>query len=104
MEHGIDISEQRSRKITTADLKHYDKIYAMAADVYRDIQTLAASKLDTDGMKKVDLFLNELYPGCNGTVPDPWYGPEEGYKDVFDLIDKTTTSIVKKYASFPAAV
>ena len=97
MEHGIDISQQRARKFVPADLKKYDKIYAMAADVYRDIQTMAASALDTEGMKKVDYFLNELYPGSNISVPDPWYGPEEGYKDVFDLIDKTTNSIVKKY-------
>ena len=98
MENGIDISQQRARKISPDDLKYYDKIYAMAGDVYRDIQSMAAANLDLEGMNRVDFFLNELYPNCNGTVPDPWYGPEEGYKDVFDLIDKTTTAMVKKYA------
>ncbi len=104
MENGIDISEQRARQIVPADLKYYDKIYAMAADVYRGIQSMAAAQLDTEGMSKVDFFLNELYPKCNGTVPDPWYGPEEGYKEVFELIDKTTSAIIRNYAPVEATL
>ncbi|GAB3016749.1 low molecular weight protein-tyrosine-phosphatase [Niabella terrae] len=94
LQHGLDISHQRSRKIQPADLAYYDKIYAMAPDVIDEIQWLAGDKFDGS---KVDLLLNELHPGRNLEVPDPWYGPEPGYHEVYELIDKATDAIIKKY-------
>ncbi|MEI7734435.1 MAG: low molecular weight protein-tyrosine-phosphatase [Ferruginibacter sp.] len=73
-QHGIDISKQQSRKFTAADTDQYDIIYAMAGDVMEDMREIAKVKL-----VNVDLLLNELYPGQNKDVPDPWYGPEAGY-------------------------
>lgn len=91
-EHGIDISEFRAAKFTAGAFSTYDKIYAMAGDVYREIKHIGGRQAD---MKKVDYFLNELHPGCNESVPDPWYGPEEGYKTVYSLIEKTCDAIIK---------
>lgn len=92
--NSIDISSQRARKFTAKDFEKYDKIYAMADDVYDEIKRIGGTKAD---MQKVDFFLNELEENCNGCVPDPWYGPEEGYKIVFELIEKTCEVIVNKY-------
>jgi protein-tyrosine phosphatase len=41
--------------------------------------------------------MNELYLGKNLDVPDPWYGPEPGYHEVYALIDKVCNSIIEKY-------
>lgn len=90
-QNGIDISMQRSRKFTAADFDHYDKIYAMAADVLDDMKRIAKNKFDE---QKADLLLNELYPGQNRDVPDPWYGPEPGYHEVFALIEAACDAIV----------
>ncbi|MGH2552429.1 MAG: hypothetical protein ACRDEB_01865 [Chitinophagaceae bacterium] len=49
--------------------------------------------------KKVDLLLNELFPGKNLDVPDPWYGPEPEYHESFALIEKACDRIVLRYAS-----
>jgi len=46
----------------------------------------------------VDLFMNELYPGKDLSVPDPWYGPEPGYHEVYQLIDETCEKIIEKYS------
>jgi protein-tyrosine phosphatase len=46
--------------------------------------------------KKVDLLLNELFPGQNVDVPDPWYGPEPGFHHVYKMIDEACDAIVKK--------
>ena len=70
--NGIDICNQRSRQLVKEDFDRYDKIYAMAEDVMDDMKAIAKEKYDPS---KVDLFLNELYPGKNRIVPDPWYGP-----------------------------
>jgi protein-tyrosine phosphatase len=92
--HGVDISCQRARQFTADDFNRYDKIYAMAADVYQEIKRIGGRHAD---MSKVDYFLNELTPGANASVPDPWYGNEDGYGPVYDLIEETCEAIIKKY-------
>ena len=94
--NGIDICGQRARRFVKEDFDRYDKIYAMAEDVVDDIKRIAREKYDH---KKVDLFLNELHPGKNKSVPDPWYGPEPGYHEVYKLIDETCNAIIRKYAN-----
>ena len=94
LKHGIDISEFRARRFTTDDFAEYDKIYAMAGDVYREIKHIGGRAAN---MSKVDYFLNELYSGKNESVPDPYYGAEEGFKTVYELIDKTCDAIIKNY-------
>ncbi|WP_462245120.1 low molecular weight protein-tyrosine-phosphatase [Ferruginibacter sp.] len=89
--NNIDISNQRSRRFIAEDFERYDKIYAMAEDVMGDMKRIAKSKFDA---QKTDLLLNELFPHQNRDVPDPWYGPEKGYHDVFDLIDKACEKII----------
>jgi len=93
-QNGIDISTQRARKIQLQDLEEYDKIYAMANDVFNDIVRLAGN---SSHLKKVDYFLNELKPGSFDSVPDPWYGDEDGFLPVYNLINETCDSIIKKY-------
>jgi protein-tyrosine phosphatase len=92
---GIDISNQISRRIRVEDFSFYDKIYAMAEDVVSDMKRLAGNSFDEN---KVTLFLEELHPGKNKNVPDPWYGNEDGYTEVYEMIDKTCDAIVSKYA------
>ena len=92
-QNGIDISKQRSRKFTAADFEDYDKIYAMANDVVYDMKQIARNKFDA---QKVDLLLNELYPGKNEDVPDPWSGPEAGYHEAFELIERACEAIVRR--------
>ncbi|MEO8771679.1 MAG: low molecular weight protein-tyrosine-phosphatase [Ferruginibacter sp.] len=92
--HGIDISKQVSRKFIKADLDSYDKIYVMADDVLNEMKKILAGKPFDN---KVDYFLNNLYPGKNMDVPDPWYGAEEGYHEVYSLIEKACDAIIEEY-------
>jgi protein-tyrosine phosphatase len=91
---GIDISKQRARKFVREDFDNFDKIYAMAEDVLQEMKYRAGSRFDS---QKAGLLLNELYPGSNRSVPDPWYGPEEGYGEVYDMIERACDAIIKKY-------
>ena len=93
--NGIDISKQRARRFSAEDLEVYDKIYALAEDVIEDMKRIAGKKFENS---KVDLLTNELYPGKNMDVPDPWYGPEPGYHEAFKLIEKACDKIVEKYS------
>lgn len=94
--NGVDISRQQARKFNADDFQRFDKIYAMAGDVLDQIRRIAGPQYDP---AKVELFLNELHPGGNEDVPDPWYGPEPGYHEVYKLIDATADKIIEKYSS-----
>ncbi|HEX7905012.1 MAG TPA: low molecular weight protein-tyrosine-phosphatase [Chitinophagaceae bacterium] len=91
--NGIDISQQRARRFMAADFEVYDKIYALADDVMDDMKRIAKNKFDPS---KTDLLMNELYPGKNMNVPDPWYGTEPGYHEVYKMLDKVCDAIIKK--------
>lgn len=92
--NGVDISKQKARKFRPQDLHEFDKIYAMSNDVYGDILRYADNSTKT----KVDLLLNEINPGKNEDLLDPWYGPESDYHLVYDLVDKACDIIIKKYS------
>jgi len=55
--NNVDISMQRARKFVKEDLQRYDKIYAMAGDVYQEIKKIGGKGAD---LSNVDYFLNEL--------------------------------------------
>ena len=93
-QHGIDIGNQRARRFTAADFQRFDKIYAMAGDVIDDMRRIAGRQFEAS---KVDLLLNEVHPGSNEDVPDPWSGPEPGYHDVYAMIDQAADKIIAKY-------
>ncbi len=98
--HGIDISGQRARTINREDLTKYDKIYAPADDVYGNVLSLARQgKVDN-----LEYFLNDLYRSgkdlnitFNDSVPDPYYGGEDGYTHVYNLIAEACEAIIDRY-------
>ena len=92
--NGIDICDQRSRQFVKADMERYDKIYALADDVVDEIRRIAREKYDP---AKVDLLMNEAYPGEEVSVPDPWYGSEPGYHEVYKMINEACDHIIEKY-------
>lgn len=92
--NGVDISGQFSRKFIAKDFEQYDIIYVMAQDVLNDIKNISGPAFDPG---KIKFFLDERYPGKSMDVPDPWYGDEDGYHEVYKLIDETCDAIIKNY-------
>ena len=90
----IDLTSQRARQFNTRDFENFDKIYAMDNDNYSKIISLARNQKDID---KVDLILNEIYPNEFQSVPDPYYGGDEGFKKIYSLLEEACVIIAKKY-------
>ncbi len=91
--NGIDIGTQVCRRFKAADFERFDKIYAMAADVIVEMKHIGGAQYNS---KKVDLLLNLVHPNEDRDVPDPWYGGEGGYHEVFKLIDEACEILVKQ--------
>lgn len=92
--NGIDISLQRSRRITEKDFEVYDKIYVMAQEVIDDLKRVTGKKYNAS---KVELLMNEVHPGEDIDIPDPWYGTEPGYHEVYKMIDRACDAIIEKH-------
>ena len=91
--HGIDITDQRGRKFSEYDFERYDVIYVMDNSNYRDVLKLANSDSEK---QKVKLILNEIFPGENVDVPDPYYGGSQGFENVFQMLDDACEKIAQK--------
>jgi protein-tyrosine phosphatase len=90
--HHINLQHQISRQFTVADIENFDIIYALANDVLQDIKKIAGQKYDAS---KIKLLMNELHPNKNIDVPDPWYGNEQGYHEVYTMLDKACDAVLK---------
>lgn len=97
-EYGIDICSQVCRQFVKSDMDNFDKVYVMDEENFDEVKRIAGSKWDD---KKVDYLLNEIYRGENRSVPDPWYGGEDGYYKVYVLIEKACEAIVTKALKAP---
>lgn len=92
--NGIDISNQCARQFVKEDMNLFDRIYVMDANNYNEVKRISGQFWNP---QKTDLLLNALHPGENRGVPDPWYGTEQGYHDVFDMVSKACDNILDKY-------
>lgn len=88
--NGIDIGDQRARKLMKSDLENFDKIYAMDSANFNNILNLAENPEDK---KKVHLLLNEVAPKENKAVPDPYFGGDQGFNEIYKLIDEACEMI-----------
>lgn len=82
---GLDISKLKARQFTLRDFDDFDKIFVMDSSNYGDVIEQARNAYDR---KKVEMILNVLYPDSNMSVPDPYYGGEQGFENVFTLLDR----------------
>ena len=92
--YDIDLTSQRARQFSTRDFDDFDKIYVMDNDNYSKIISLTRNQEDMD---KVDLILNEIYPEEYKSVPDPYYGGDEGFQNIYNLLETSCEVIAKKY-------
>jgi protein-tyrosine phosphatase len=94
--NGIDISQLRARQFTTRDFDDFDLIYVMDTSNYRNVMSLARNENDK---AKVDLLMNVLEPGKNKSVPDPYYGGDDGFEQVFKMVEEACDALARKLIS-----
>ncbi|WP_426417895.1 low molecular weight protein-tyrosine-phosphatase [Aestuariirhabdus sp. LZHN29] len=88
---GYDLSSIRAQQVIEADFLHYDLLLAMDGENLRALQQMAP----VQHRNKVELFLN--YGSCNRhEVPDPYYGGENGFEEVVDLVEDAARGLLNK--------
>lgn len=94
--NNLDISGQKARQFAIRDFDAFDYIYVMDNSNYNDVVFLSKTAEQRD---KVQLILNELFPGENVDVPDPYYGLANGFDSVYQMLDQACDIIAEKLIS-----
>ncbi len=87
---GYDLTPIRARQVADADYERFDLVLAMDHDNLSTLQSRAPKV----AQGRIRLFL-EFAPhlGLNA-VPDPYYGGDDGFEQVLDLIEAASDGLI----------
>lgn len=91
--YGIDISQQRARQFSSNDFNTFNKIIVMDTKNYKNLLNLSSSQIDSD---KIKLLLSYTYKNERASVPDPYYGGDDGFENIYKLINSACNEIIKE--------
>jgi len=92
--NGVDLSFLRARQFKENDFEAFDKIYVMDKSNFTNVIALAKNQ---EHKNKVSLFLNSAFPNMDMEVPDPYYGTEKDFEEVFQLVYKASELFIKQF-------
>ena len=82
---GIDLTS-RSRQIEENDLYEFDHIFVMDKDNLHAVKSLVQNESHS-ATSKIKLILSYAKNSQLDEVPDPYYGAQNGFDKVLDLLD-----------------
>lgn len=91
-QRGIDISDLRGRQADSGDFYVFDHILAMDSSNFADLQDIAPP----DGTAQLSMMLSF---GKGGDVPDPYYGGQDGFDQVLDMLSEACAGLLDQAAS-----
>ncbi len=92
-QRGLELTS-RARQVTAADLQAFDLVVAMDADNARDLNALADG--GSANIVLLSSFLDDDWPS---DVPDPYYGGDEGFEFVLEMLDAACPKILESLKS-----
>ena len=88
---GISMAGQQARKVHGGDFATFDYVLAMDNENYRDLISICPA----EHVDKVRLFLDYAEHSSESEVPDPYYGGDQGFDHVFDLVEDAANGLLK---------
>ncbi len=87
---GYSFVGQSARKVETSDFARFDYVLAMDKENLRNLETLAPQNYSGH----LGLFLDFAKEYSAREVPDPYYGGDDGFKEVVALIEAASTGLL----------
>ena len=87
--YGIDLSNQRARKVHESDFYYYDHIIAMDTDNIEILKSICP----TDSLSQIKLLLDYLPSVGFRSVPDPYF--EGKFDEVFEIVYEACASFLE---------
>lgn len=87
---GYDLSQLRSRQLRDTDFHQFDHILAMDRDNLQQIRRRAGTAF----LSEMSLFLRWAPDLGVDEVPDPYFGADDGFSHVLDLVEAASDAFL----------
>ncbi len=97
LRRGIDLSGLRARKVVPEDFERFDLLLAMD----RDNLALLRRGARPEHQAKLGLFMHYASHFDAEDVPDPYYGGEQGFELVLDMVEDAGQGLIRALQRTP---
>jgi protein-tyrosine phosphatase len=87
---GYDLSELRGRQVGASDFLEFDYILAMDQENLTNLQRICPPQ----HQHKLRLFMTFSHRFSETEVPDPYYGGEQGFEQVLDMVEDAAAGLL----------
>lgn len=94
---GYSFVGQEARRVDSNDFEVFDLVLAMDQRNLDDLQSICPPA----SRGKIKLFLDFAPQLSLSEVPDPYYGGEDGFDHVLDLIEAASDGLIVKLSTHP---
>lgn len=91
LKRGYDLSKLRARALKDTDFEDFDLLLTMDWDN----RTLLEERCPERHRHKIRGFTEFLQTTQASTIPDPYYGGDQGFEYVLDLIEEASDGLIK---------
>ena len=94
LDRGVDMTDLRARQVCEADFEQFNYVVAMD----RDNLSLLEASCSPPEQHRLSLML-DWAEGWGDEVPDPYYGGDEGFVRVFDMLTEASQGLLEHIVS-----
>ena len=95
LKRGFDLSDLRARQAAAADFEQYDYVLAMDRENHQILASLCPAGYE----ERLSLFLAYAPDLGIEEVPDPYWGGEQGFEQVFDMLEAASLGLLEEIRS-----
>lgn len=99
LQRGYDLSHLRARQVQSGDFDEFDFILAMDRSNLADLQALCPATYPGH----LGLFMSFAGSAAVREVPDPYYGGDDGFDHVLDLVEQASDGLLREICSAHSA-
>jgi protein-tyrosine phosphatase len=91
--YGTPIEFLRARQFNVKDFQNFDHILVMDQSNFKNVLALAKN---AEERNKIKFLLDFMAPDQQLEVPDPYYGTQQDFDAVYELLDRATDALIQK--------
>ena len=92
--HGVDLSHLVARKVTPQDFYTFDYIIAMDKDNLYNLKDIQSHLIESS-KASLHLFMEFAPNWKTDEVPDPYYGGDKGFEEVFEMVTDASKGLIQ---------
>ncbi len=89
---GLELSDLRARQVSQEDFERFDYILAMDEDNHYSLSLVCPLEYQ----EKLGLLMEYAPHWGEREVPDPYYGGDQGFEQVFDMVEAACQGLLEE--------